>query len=63
MSYYEQVANMLGLELGEKFKLRNDESNYCDDTFYFQKMGLKTLIQFITVTEFLMRFLGENLKL
>lgn len=41
MSYYEQVANMLGLELGEKFKLRNDESNYCDDTFYFSEDGLK----------------------
>ncbi len=41
MSYYEQVANMLGLELGEKFKLRNDESNYCDDTFYFSVDGLK----------------------
>ena len=43
MNYYEQVAKMLGLELGEKFKLRNDEANYCDDTFYFSEEGLKEL--------------------
>lgn len=43
MNYYEQVAKMLGLELDEKFKLRNDEANYCDDTFYFSKYGLKEL--------------------
>lgn len=43
MNYYENVAKLLGVELGEKFKLRNDASNYCDDTFYFSEYGLKDI--------------------
>lgn len=44
MNYWKQFAEMLGLELGEKFKIKNDEFKYYDDydgTFYFSEDGLK----------------------
>lgn len=53
MNYYKQIAEMLGLELGEKFKLRIDEATYCDDTFYFSEYGLKDVDSIYNCNELL----------
>ena len=63
MSYYEQVANMLGLELGEKFKITNDEFDYHGDTFYFSEDGCKDLGSVCNCNGILLSILSGNSKI
>lgn len=63
MSYYEQVANMLGLELGEKFKITNDKFDYHDDTFYFSEEGCKYLGSVCNCNGILLSILSGSSKI
>lgn len=40
MNYMEQVAKMLGVELGEKFKIRFESGNVSNDLYIFTHEGL-----------------------
>ena len=40
MNYMEQVANMLGVKLGEKFLIKYINNDVCESDYYFDKNGL-----------------------
>lgn len=40
MNYMEQVAQMLGVELGEEFRIRKGNNSIKKDTFYLTKGGM-----------------------
>lgn len=43
MNYYKQVAEMLDLEMDEKFKLKSDGIDCYGGTYYFSEDGLKCI--------------------